>query len=222
MNNYITYILLLILLFSCRKVDEVYPFENGKKIKLFMNYPQDKNGYFHVTIDSTAVNNRCNLYLEVSDLVPYYRYNGVSVIEASFDTDTYWVLGTVVGDVILRLPLYNPFSGVYTNKNFDKPVYIGDTSIVLNQFKNSIIPIVQSSGIYLKEYDPGSMYKPADEYKPENGMLWGKKIIGPIPGKYIGDTATIYVDIFWDASNWSVTHPQQTKEKKEINIIFTN
>ena len=204
---------------GCKKVEvDPYPFVNGKQSKLTMKYEQDINGYYLVPIDSNSNSNRVDLYVEASELIDHYKYNGVSVIEAEFDCSSYWVLGILGSDLGIILPLYQPF-GSYRFPS-GKPIAVADTMMPLDQFKNSMVPMVTKYGIYLKEYFDGDMYKPADEYKPEPGMLWSKKIAGPIPGYFVGDTIFVYSKIFWDCSNWSVTHPKQTFQTNSIKIIF--
>ena len=217
---------LVFLLSSCEKLFQsqktVYPnpFVGGVgKVELAMNYPKDANGYYLVTLNPNTSFSRFNLYVEASNLIDRYQYNGVSVVEASFDSDTYWVIGP---DLTVTLPLYQPFQGYYTSPYFNTPIPVGSTTIVLSQFQGSIVPIVQESGIYLKKYFAGSLYKPADEYKPSDPekMSWGKRIVGPIPNYMIGDTITIYGKVSWEAGNYTLQHPDETKKTATISIIF--
>ena len=220
-KGYALLIVLLLALVSCEKkwVDP-YPFENGKRSKLVMNYPKDANGYYSVPLDTTQNSNRFNIYVEASKLIPFYQYNGSSVINVKFDCNSYWVLGVGGGDLAVTIPLYSPFTSLYSSPYFNSPLPVRDTTIVLSQFRNSIVPIVQDAGIYLKEYFAGTMYQPADEYRPETGMYWGKRIIGPVPGYFKGDTITVYSKIFWDAGNYTYTRPQETTKLDSIKIIF--
>jgi len=219
MRVLINLIFITILIVGCKKDEGIYPFKNGKKSKIFMDYPFE-NGFYILPIDTSIMSNRYNIYIEASKIDPYYHYNGVSVIESSFDCNAKWALGTIKGDIGIVLPLYNPFTSSYSDKYFKKPFPIGDTFIVLNQFKNQIVPLVQQTEIYMKEYFSGNQWQPADEYKPEENMLWSKRIIGPVPGNFLGDTITIYSKIFWDCSNWSVSHPKETFKYDSIKIIF--
>ncbi len=72
----------------------------------------------------------------------------------------------------------------------------------------------------MKEYFPGSQWQPADEYQPEENMLWSKRIVGPVPGNFAFDTITVYSKIFWDCSNWSVENKTETFKYDSIKIIF--
>lgn len=219
--SHIRLFLLFLVLISCEKkrVDP-YPFENGKRSKLVMNYPKDARGYYLVPLDTTRNSNRFSIYIEASKLIPFYHYNGVSIIQARFDSDSYWVLGTISGNLAVTIPLYNPFTSLYSSPYFSVPLPADTTTIILSQYRNSIVSIVQDAGIYLKEYFAGSMYQPADEYQPETGMYWGKRIIGPIPKYFLGDTIKVYSRVFWDAGNYTYTKPNETTKIDSVKIIF--
>ena len=62
--------IIVILNASCKKLlqirDDPYPFENGKRTKLVMNYPKDNNGYYIVPLDTSTNSNRFNIYAEAS------------------------------------------------------------------------------------------------------------------------------------------------------------
>ena len=118
-KGYALLIILLLVLTSCEKewVDP-YPFENGKRSKLVMNYPKDARGYYLVPLDTTSYSNKFNIYIEASKLIPFYHYNGVSVMQAKFDSDSYWVLGTISGDLAVTIPLYSPFTSLYSSPYF--------------------------------------------------------------------------------------------------------
>ena len=223
-KGYVLLVILLLAFTSCKKLlgirNDPYPFENGNRSKLVMNYPKDANGYYLVPIDTNTNSNRFNIYVEASKLIPFYQYNGSTVIEVKFDCNTYWVLGTNNGDLAVKIPLYSPFTSLYSSPYFSTPLPVNNTTVILNQYRNSIVSVVQESSIYLKEYFPGSMYQPADEYKPENGMYWGKRIVGPIPKYFKGDTVTVYSRIFWEAGNYTYVHPNETTKIDQVKVIF--
>jgi hypothetical protein len=100
------------------------------------------------------------------------------------------------------------------------PIPVKNKTVVLSQYANSIVEMVQETSIYLKEYDPGNSYKPADEYKPEEGMYWSKRIVGPIPGYFKGDTIIVYSKTEWDAGNYTYEHPDETTKIDSVKIIF--
>jgi hypothetical protein len=81
---------------------------------------------------------------------------------------------------------------------------------------------VQTSGIYFKDYFAGSLSKPADEYKPTDPvtMSWSKRIIGPVPKFYKGDTIKVYCNVSWDLGQYSIDYPLLSEKLDSINIIF--
>ena len=177
---------------------------------------KDTNGYYHLAINwADHSYPRFNLYVEASKLVERCQYNQASVAEASFDTDTYWILGDSLQVVI---PLYNRFSGLYSSPYWSIPLPVGRRTIILNQFAGLLVPIVQTdTRIYLKEYFPGSLYQKPDEYKPTipDKFLWSKRIVGPISSLLKGDTAKIFMRLSWDCGSHSITN-----DVSEMRIIF--
>ncbi len=195
MNFIIKVLLIFIVLFTIQCKKEEYPpiCPNGdchSSIKL--DYPRDSNGYYHVPIIYQY--QRITIYAESSDMSEFWKYNGTANIEAHFDTDTYWLIDTIVA----RIPLYNPFTSIYSSPNFNSPMKIGDKEIILSQFRNTMVPIVTESGTRFMEYYPGDRFKPASEYKPSFGNLWTKQFMGPLLLGMKGDTASIYLDTGFD------------------------
>lgn len=220
MRIFSTLIFLLLVVSGCRKSNDPYPFVNGKQTKLVMNYPKDNKGYYIVPLDTTTNSNRFNIYAEASKLIPFYWYNNVSVMSVKFDSNTFFVLGTLDGDLVVHIPLYSPFTGFYSSPYYNIPLPVKNKTVILSQYANSIISVVQGTEIYLKEYFAGNLYKPADEYKPEDGMYWSKRIVGPIPKYFQGDTITIYSETYWDAGNYTYEHPGETTKIDSVKIIF--
>ena len=214
MKKIIGFALMLLLLVGCKKELES-PFINGNRSKITLNYPRDSRGFYLVTLD-TGEFSRFNIYVEASEVKPYYQYNGTSVIEVNFDSDTYWIIDKALA---VKVPLYS-YRGLFTNPNFRRPLPVKNITVILEQYKNSIVPIVQETGIYLKKYFPGSLYQPADEYKPEDGMLWGKRIVGPVPRYMKGDTIKVYAQVFWEAGNYTWEYPDRTKKLDSVQIIL--
>jgi hypothetical protein len=65
---------------------------NGKMV--ISNLSPDANGYYHVQLSwGQYYYPRFDLYVEASKVVERCQYNKVSVVEATFDTNTYWVMG---------------------------------------------------------------------------------------------------------------------------------
>ena len=173
---------------------------------MVLEFDQDENGLYHVPLDlSGQYYPRFNLYVEGSKLIDECQYNSVSVVSSYFDTDTYWLLNDSVSFV---LPLYNPWTSLYTNPSWDTPISIGDTTIILSQFDGYPVPIVQKNvRIYLGEYFSGSDFQPPDEYRPSDPdqYLWSKRIVGPIHPTLVGDTVTIYMEMIWDCGDRSIS-----------------
>jgi hypothetical protein len=219
--------LYVILLVACNKevLDPISintsksPFMTTPGTLLSMKYPKDANGFFHVPMDTTMSYSRFDIYVEATKVIPAYRYNGTSVIVASFDCDSYWIISN---SLAVTIPLYNPFTSLSSNAYFTTRLPVKDTTIILSQFKNYIVPIVQSTSIYLKDYFGGSLYKPADEYTPTDTATraWSKRIIGPIPQIFKGDTIKVYGYISWDLGQYSIDHPELSNKLDSIKIIF--
>lgn len=211
------YVLLLgvLTLFGCEKIEYPSPFTGTDRgvVKLSMKYPKDNNGYYHVTLDPNKSYSYTNLFVESSKVTnERYLYNGASVVEASFDSDSYWIIGP---NLIVTLPLYNPFKSLYTSPYFRTPIPVGSKTIVLSQYENQIVSLVQETSIYLKEYDSRM-----DEYKPSGNNLWSKRIIGPIPYEMKGDTIKVYGKVVWECGNYSLSYPEKTHVIDSLKIIF--
>lgn len=139
-------IVLLVFLVSCQK-ESVSPdvcLGGECNATFVLDYPLDKNGYYHVKLDYTQKYfPRFNVEIVADSTEPYWWYNGTPVVQANFDTDTYW------------------------------------------QFQNDYIPIVQGNRVYLS--------------KSQDGKMYGKRIVGPVPPQFKGDTIVISPSCFWDA-----------------------
>jgi hypothetical protein len=195
------------------------PFMTTPGTLLTMKYPKDANGYFLVPMDTIMNYSRFDIYVEATKVIPSYRYNGISVIVASFDCDSYWIISN---SLAVTIPLYNPFTSLSSNSYFTNRLPVKDTTIILSQYKNYIVPIVQSTGIYLKDYFAGSLNKPADEYMPTDPVTraWSKRIIGPVPKFFKGDTIKVYCNVSWDLGQYSSENAGLSNKLDSINIIF--
>jgi len=58
--------------------------------------------------------------------------------------------------------------------------------------------LVQSTTFYLNNSTQNNEYTPSLPSKK-----WGKRIVGPIPNEFIGDTITIQAEIYWDGGSKS-------------------
>lgn len=214
MKNFIL-VLSVLTLFGCSK-DPLYPspFANGLEgqTKITMKAPRDARGYYHYQFDNTKAFNYTFVYAEATPVTnPRYLYNGVSVIESRFDTDTYWLFDTLT----VTIPLYNPFRSLYSSPYFNTPLSVGNTTVTLSQFANTMVPLIEDYGTYFKKYDPRM-----DEYRPQGDMMWTKQMVGPIPSSYKGDTIKVYVKVFWECGNYSLTYPSRTEKIDSLSLII--
>jgi hypothetical protein len=145
----------------------------------------DSNGFYHVELDWTSE------YLPyftidvfASKLREEYLYNGVHNVEARFESDTYWVIGDTLTFTVNN---YNPFMGNYDYSGNLLP--FGTTTVNLTQFQGMKVGVVQDSPIYFTE---------------DHTRLRSKRTIGPLPPTAIGDTITVYMEVFWDAGSESI------------------
>ena len=60
------------------------------------------------------------------------------------------------------------------------------------------VEIVQSTTIFLNNSTQNNEYQPSLPNRK-----WGKRIIGPIPNEFVGDTITIRGEIYWDGGSKS-------------------
>jgi hypothetical protein len=78
-----------------------------------------------------------------------------------------------------------------------------------------MVPLVENYRTYFKKYDSRM-----DEYRPQGDMMWTKQLIGPIPTSYKGDTIKVYVKVFWEAGNYSITYPKRTEKIDSLSLII--
>jgi len=150
-------------------------------------YTIDSNGYTHVDLEWIGeALPYFTLDIEASRTSPEYYYNDQPVVSAEFDTDSYYVIGD---SLAFTLPLYNSFTGLETYEGY--PISVQDTTIYLSQFEGMVFPIVQNdTRIYFSD--------------DEDGRFTSKRIVGPVPQGFIGDTITVFMKVFWDAGDNSV------------------
>ena len=186
--------------------------------KLVLNYPKDANGRYEVPLLDTGYT-RFNMYVEANELPAKYEYGGTSAISAQFDSSSFWIMGN---NLSVTLPLYNPFNSLYSNPYYNTPLPSGSKTVTLSQFQGYIVPIVQDTKIYFKEYKGPTNSFIGDEYIPSNSTnnYWSKRIIGPVPYTMKGKSTTIYAKIFWDAGNYSYLNPSKTTKLDSIKVIF--
>jgi len=181
MKKVIFFLLTFLMTQACLKEDDkVYGACEGE-CDARMIFPTSKeNGFYNVELDwSREYLPYFSIDIEASKTHPKWWYNRVSVVSAEFDSNTSWVLGD---SLVYSVPNYNPFTGNYTSSGVMLPVKVND--VVLSQFAGTVVNVVQNTSIYFKD----------------NGQnLTSKRVVGPFPPQMIGDTITIYMEVFWDA-----------------------
>lgn len=199
------FVLILVVLFSCQVESVTPPCIGGcNAFTVLLDAKKDNNGYYHQSIVS---NSYFTMYVEATDIIPEYRYNGMSVIEGWFDTDTYWQLEDSIAFII---PLYKGFTGLKSSPYWTAtPLAIGNKTVYLSQYAGMLVPIVQqNTRTYFQRYET-NLIGYNSEYKPQEGNLWSKRIIGPISIGMKNDTIQIFTKVIWEAGS-------QTIEKNDI------
>jgi hypothetical protein len=174
--------------------------DNDCWVKLYTDFEKDSNGFHHVTPQWTSENSgRFNLHIDSSPTTSVCQYNGVSVVSSIFDSDSYW---EVESGLSFTFGLYNPFQSMNTQQG--NIIKVRDTTVNLNYFQGTIIPIVQESSISHDVKDKMECYgwdNPNSGPTPTetgNCILYSKRIVGPLIREMIGDTITIYSETNFD------------------------
>ena len=137
--------LLTILIVSCSK-EEVRPslcINGDCNGSLFIPYPEDSNGYYHVDLDFNGEYlPRFDIYVEGDDVDPFYYYNDMGVVQAAFESSSFWVMENGVEvDLVQNTTFYlnnspsnNEYVPSHPLKKWGKrivgpihPQFIGDT-----------------------------------------------------------------------------------------------
>tara|TARA_B100002019_G_scaffold148440_1_gene127792 strand:+ start:732 stop:1388 length:657 start_codon:yes stop_codon:yes gene_type:complete len=194
LSQFLAVIVFVALFISCSENDEdtSSPCVSGDcDARLILNFPQDENGYYHADLDFNGeYYPRFNIYVEADDMYEEYQYNGMTVIEARFDTDTFW---NVDGDLNFSVPLYNPWLSLTTYNGTQIPV--SSTDVTVSFLDGYVVPIVQrDTRIYLSDDCFGGCEEKA-------GKLYGKRIVGPISPQILNDTISVYGRVLWEAGS---------------------
>ena len=180
-------ILALSALSACSVED---PFESGPceygDCDAYITAPfvKDANGYYHATLDwSREYYPYFNLDVEATRTARQFWYNESPVVMAEFDTDSYFVLGE---EVAFTISLYQPWLGLWTYNG--TPIPYENTTIYLNQFSGTIVPVVQNdTRIYFSD--------------DERGNFNTRRVVGPFPPTMKGDTISIFMKVKWDVGD---------------------
>ena len=172
----------LLILVSCTP-DElaIDTCPGGCDAQMIFPVQADTNGYYHLKLDwDGEYLPWFSVNIKASPVDDAYKYNGSSVVEARFDSDTSWILGD---DLVIQQPLYTPF-GNYTSNWL--PIPTSWVDVELPQYEGEEINIAQNTSLYFSE---------------KNGALFSKRVLGPFPPTMIGDTITVYMRVLWEAGN---------------------
>lgn len=183
----LTLLAVLSFMFSCTSEDISTTCDGLCDVYMEIPGRLDSNGYYHVDLDFTGLYLPwfiIDVYATPSSLEN--RYNGISVIEAEFDSNTFWNLGD---NVIYQVPLYNPFESYTTSSGYTLPATIEEVSI--DFFQGITLNIVQNTTLYFNTTG-----------NPD--LMHTRRVVGPFPPQIVGDTITIYSEIYWEAGNDSM------------------
>ena len=177
--------IIILTALSCSKLPLPETCPGGCDAQMVFPVTADINGYYHVELDwSREYLPYFTVDVLASTIDPFYRYNEVPVVMANFDSNTTWIIGE---DIVFTESTYEPFTGDYTYSG--TPLPNGTIDIHLSQFKGTKVNIVQPTEIHFQE---------------EDFTLYSKRVVGPIPPSVIGDTITLYMEVFWDAGDKSI------------------
>lgn len=144
------------------------------------SFYKDSNGYYHAVLDWTReYYPYFNLDVYADKTSPQYRYNNESIVQAQFDTDSYFVLND---SVAFTISTYQPWQGLWTYNGV--PIPYENTTVYLSQFEGTIVPVVQNTNVYFSDDNEGNFTT--------------RRVVGPFPPTMIGDTITLYMKVRWD------------------------
>lgn len=93
--------------------------------------------------------------------------------------------------------------------NVDPFYFYNDMGVVQAAFESDeswVMPngvevdIVQSTTFYLNNSSDNTEYTPSSSERK-----WGKRIVGPVPNEFVGDTIVIRAEIYWDGGSNSAS-----------------
>ena len=141
----------------------------------------DENGYYHVKLDWTREYLpyfSVDAYAEPTS--PEYHYNDSPFVTARFDSNLIWTIGDTL---VMPDYYYNPFGSDRTSSGTVLPSE--KIEVILSQFRGTKVNIAQNTEIYFSDKGDSKLYT--------------KRVLGPFPPESIGDTITLYMEVFWDA-----------------------
>lgn len=175
-------------------------------VKLYTDFEVDANGYHRVKPQwSSAMSGRFNIYIESSPTVEECQGAGNVITSSSFDSNAYWEVESGLSFIV---GLYNPFQGLVTQDG--NPIKVKDTVLTLNQFKGTIVPIVQNTSVYHDVKDKMACYGWNNQksgptpIRTGNCVMYSQRIVGPLIQDMIGDTITIYSNTDFHCRSFSL------------------
>jgi len=213
--KYIIGIILIIVLLSCGKEDDIlpYPCIDGNCEVFFEidelvspDVYQDSNEYWHIQHQGF---NYFTIKGKLDELHPYYVINDVPLVETVFDSD-YWVW---IDGITFTVPLYSVL-GYFTGSDYTNPIPIGNLSYTIEDMAQNHPPLnivgyqIQPNQCLDCPYSEtliGAYSK--YNYSPQQQIFFDNQMIG--------DTAKVFVK-----STFNSDVGQRIEIEKEFKIIF--
>ena len=96
MKNFKLLLLVFATIFVACAEDEIVPPlcpDGDCNGQLYIPFPKDSNGYYRVDLDFNGEYlPRFDIFIEGDDVDPYYYYNDMGVVQAAFESSSYWVM----------------------------------------------------------------------------------------------------------------------------------
>ena len=175
--------------------------DEGCWVRLYTDYEMDENGYYKIPV---VDNGRFNVHIESSAVKQDCQYNGVSVISSSFDSNTFY---EIESGISFTMPLYSPFYSLFSQSG--NPIKVKDTVVTLDYFQGTIQEVVQSTSLYHDVKDKQECFGWSEPYSGPTPsvtgdcIMYSKRIVGPIPSLFKGDTIKIFSRTNFDCGNRS-------------------
>ena len=181
-------LLFLLLATSCSPSDDFSTTCPSGDCQASMEIPGelDRNGYYHVKLDwNREYYPYFNVDVYAEPTSEEYFYNDSPFVTARFDSNLTWTIGD---SIVMPDYFYNPFGSDRTSSGTVLPSQ--RIAVLLQQYKGTKVNIAQNTEIYL-----------TDKGQPK---LYSRRTLGPFPPETIGDTVTVYMEVFWDAGAESI------------------
>lgn len=133
-------------------------------------------------------------------LCPDGNCDGQVFINSPKDSNGYYHVDLdFSGEILPRFDIF------IEGDDVDPFYYYNDMGVVLAAFQSDKVwelpnglsqTIVQESTLYLNSSTHNNEYTPISP-----GRKWAKRIVGPIPQEFIGDTLVIRAELYWDGGS---------------------